>query len=314
MKKYFVMLAMLFAANSAFSQAKKPTIMVVPNDNWCYLNGYMVSYDNQGSTKNVPDYERAFQENSDLVMVVNKISGMMAERGFPLVDMQATMDAIQTRSAINSAIESKSGSGVNESAYDKLMNTARADIKIEISWTINQIGPKRSVSFTLAGKDAYTGKTIVSLSGTGAQSFSVELPILLEEAVLNYIDNFNAGLQKHFDDLFANGREIMVYIEKFSSWDEDLESEYNGMELGEIIEEWMASNTVKGRFNTAFASEERMKFTQVRIPLYDEKGKALDARSYMRKLSNYLKNTPFSIPNKLTTQGLGEITIFLGEK
>jgi len=94
---------------------------------------------------------------------------------------------------------------------------------MELTYTINTTGPKKSVSYTLRGLDAYTDKQIAGDSGTGAPSFSAELPVLLEEAVLAHIDNFNAQLQAHFDDMFANGREIIVRIKKFDSWPDDLE-------------------------------------------------------------------------------------------
>jgi len=114
--------------------------------------------------------------------------------------------------------------------------------------------------------------------------------------------------------MFENGREIIVRIKKFDSWSGDLEQEYDGKELGTILEEWMTANTVKGRYNTTDATENKMLFEQVRIPLYDANGKAMDARGFLKGLQTYLKNTPYAIPNKLMTKGLGQAVIVLGEK
>ena len=105
---------------------------------------------------------------------------------------------------------------------------------------------------------------------------------MLESAVLAHLDNFNSQLQGHFDDLFTNGREITVRIRKWDSFDGDLETEYEGDELGYHIESWIADNTVQGRFNTSDASENRMIFEQVRIPLYDSNNRAVDARGWIR--------------------------------
>ena len=55
-------------------------------------------------------------------------------------------------------------------------------------------------------------------------------------------------------------------------------------------------------------------FEQVRIPLYNDKGRAIDARRYIRGLSKFLKNAPYSIPNKLVMKGLGRATLILGGK
>ena len=179
-------------------------------------------------------------------------------------------------------LTSKSGADINETPIDVLKKVARADIWIQMTWTVNQTGPKKSITFVLQGLDAYTDKQVAGASGTGAPSFTAEFPVLLEEAVISHIDNFNAQLVKHFDDLFANGREVILRIKTFSSFSGDLESEYGGEELGTIIEDWLAANTVQGRFGTTDATESMMLFEQVRIPLYDANGRAVDARSWAR--------------------------------
>lgn len=305
---------LLFCAQTTFAQAKKPTIMVVPSDVWCNQNGYMKSFSNQGETVKVPDYKKAFQENADLLLVISKINGLMAERGFPLKNLESEIKSLEAESAEDALVSSKNGAEVVESPIDKLRKNAKADIIMQLTWEVKQTGPKKSIAFNLQGLDSYTNKQIATAVGTGAPSFSAEVSLLLEEAVLNHLDNFNASLQAHFDDLFANGREIKVRIKKFDSWDGDLESEFNGEELGIIIEEWMSSNSVKGRFSTTTATENMMLFEQVRIPLYDEKGNATDARRYMRNLQKFLQGAPYSIPTKLMAKGLGEVVIILGDK
>ena len=85
-------------------------------------------------------------------------------------------------------------------------------------------------------------------------------------------------------------------------------------ELGVIIEDWLADNTVKGRFSTTDMTESMALFEQVRIDMYNAKGRAQDARRFGRGLSKMLKNEPYLIVNKVMTKGLGEVTIVLGGK
>jgi hypothetical protein len=304
----------LFCHQFTIAQAKKPIIMVVPSDVWCNENGYMRTYDNQGEIVKVPDYKRAFQENSDLVMVISKINGLMSDRGFPLKNLESEIKSLESESAEDALITSKNGAEVAESPIDKLRKNAKADIVMQLTWKLNVTGPKKSVTFNLQGLDSYTNKQIATAVGTGSPSFSAEVPLLLEEAVLNHIDNFNASLQAHFDDLFANGREIKVRLKRFDSWGSDLETEYDGEELGLTIENWMSSNTVQGRFSTTNATNNLMLFEQVRIPLFDDRGNATDARRYMSKLQKFLQAAPYNIPVKLMTKGLGEVVLILGDK
>ncbi|PIZ06023.1 MAG: hypothetical protein COY57_04200 [Flavobacteriales bacterium CG_4_10_14_0_8_um_filter_32_5] len=316
MKKIFIACGlMLLGISMSFGQAKKPTLMVVPSDVWCNTNGYMMEFDDQGTKIKIPDYKKAMQENSDLLLVISAINGMMAERGFPLKNLESAMKMLSSNSAEDNMMASKgSGSGLSESPIDALKKTAKADIIIQMTWTVNITGPKKSISFNLQGLDSYTDKQIATAVGTGAPSFTAEIPVLLQEAVTAHIDNFSASLQTHFDDMFANGREVILKIQKWDDFDGDLETEFDGKELGSIIEEWLAANTQSGRFSTTDMTENMALFEQVRIPLYNAAGRASDARDFAKGLSKFLKDAPYSIPNKLVMKGLGRATIILGGK
>ncbi len=314
MIKCALVLSMMFVSiNVMFGQAKRPTVMVVPSDNWCTINGFMTEWDNQGTKVKIPDYKRAIQENSDLKLVTAKIGELMADRGFVLKVLESTLKSLQSESAEDAILTSKSGAEVTESPIDKLKKTAKSDIIIQIGWTINQTGPKRSITFIMEGLDCYTDKQVAGASGTGPSSFAAELPVLLEEAVLSKLDNFNTQLQNHFEDILANGREISLRIKTFSNSASDLETEYNGEELGAIIEKWLSQNTVQGKFNTTDATAAMMFFEQVRIPLFDANSRALDSRGWAKDLQKMLKDK-YTLTSKLMTKGLGQASIVIGDK
>lgn len=316
MKKYIFLMAALIMPLLMEGQAKKPTIMVVPADVWCSENGYMTTYDNQGDEVSVPDYEKAVQNDMDLVNAITKIGELMAERGLPLKDLASTVRSIRQSSAEDEMTVSRSsGSSLAESPLDKLLNRAKADILVELAWKINTVGPKQSVTYTLRGIDAYTNKQVAAAQGTGAPSFSAEIPVLIEEATLEKMDGFIAQLQAHFDDLMANGREVNVNIRVFDNGSGmSLEDEYDGYELIDIIDDWMAQNTVQHRYSLTDATENMMRFEQVRIPLYRENGMPMDTRRFVTELRRYLSKEPFNITSKVLTKGLGRADLVLGEK
>jgi hypothetical protein len=315
MKTVKIFIAVLFCGLSTivYSQAKKPTIMVVPSDVWCNKNGYMTTYDNQGTQVKVPNYKEALQSDADLLLVISKINELMQERGFPLKNLESSLKSLENQAAEDAVLTSKSGAEAAESPIDKLKQVAKADIWMQLTWTLNKTGPKKTVTFNLQGLDAYTDKQVAGASGTGQPSLASELPVLLEEAVLAHIDNFNAQLQSHFDDMAANGREVALRIRVWDSFDGDLESEYDGTELRDIIEDWVAENTVSGRFSTADATEKIMLFEQVRVPLYNEKNRALDTRGWAVGLQKMLRDK-YQIEAKLMMKGLGQAQLVLGEK
>lgn len=321
MRRILILAILFFSICNAYSQAKKPTIMVVPSDAWCYENGYMTKFDNQGTMIKVPDYNKAFQEDPDLILVISKINEMMANRGFPLKNMESALKSIAQNNAEEAMLTSKTGASIVETPIDKLKKVAKADIILQLTWKINHIGPKKSVTFILQGIDSYTDKEIASASGTGQPSFTVETPVLLEEAVVSHMDNFTYMLQNYFDNLFTNGREVTLRIKVWDDWDYNLDSEFTvgdkQEELSSIIEDWLTDNCVKGRYNFSDGTEDFMTLEQVRIPMVQKdasgRQRAVDARSFTNELRSYLNNK-FHIASKLYVRGLGEAWLILGEK
>ena len=290
--------------------------MVVPADAWCNANGYRTGFTAQGVTTNVPDYKTALQTDMDLLNVITKIGELMAERQFPLKDLASTIRSIEQSGAEDEmTMSSTSGASLSVSPLDRLLDRAKADIMVEVLWKVNTVGPKNSVTYTLRGLDAYTNKQIAAAQGTGAPSFSAEIPVLLEEAVLANMDNFTSQLQAYFDDLQTNGREVAVDIRVFDNGSGlMLEDEYDGTELQEAIDNWMAENTVSHRYSLSDATENLMKFEQVRIPLYKPNGMPMDTRSFVDSLRKYLKNEPYNLTCKTMTRGLGRAILVIGEK
>ena len=310
-----IAIGFLVSTSNLFAQAKKPTIMILPSDNWCEQRYFMTEFDNQGTKQKVPNYKQVFQEDTEIGQVISKLGSLMIDRGFPLKDAEQELKAIEARNAEdNMTTSTSSGSSLAESPLDKLKNKAKADIIIQIWWKVNKTDQGKSVSFILEAFDAYTSKRIASSTGNGTPNNIDIVPILLQNAILANIDPFAAQLQTHFDDLFNNGREILLTVKKWNSWDKNMETEIDGKEITDYVNEWLQKNTVKGKFSMADATENSIRCDQVRIPLYDANNNAMDARQFAKGLQKYLKAAPFNFEVKLMTRGLGEAILVLGEK
>ena len=306
----------LFSIATFAQKAKKPTIMVVPSDVWCNQNGFMQEFNNQGTITRIPDYKRALQSDPTLLQVISQINGMMAERGFPLKNLESALKTLEKQAADdNMRMSSKTGGGVSSSPTDELKKVAKADIWMQITYTVNGRGMK-SIQFTLQGLDAYTDKEIATATGNGEPSTG-STPELMQEAVLAHIDNFNSTLMTYFEDMFVNGREVILRIKVWDDWGEDLETEdYGDDELGILIEDWMSDLTVNGVFNLTDATENMMLFEQVRIPIFyvTSKGKerAYDVRRLGKDLRDKLKE--IGLEAKAENEGLGTVTLWIGHK
>ena len=312
-----IILTTLFAimlSYCSFAQGKKPSIMVIPMDIWCQERGFWDVYEDQGNVVGYPNYQQAVQDSRELMLVISEINSLFQERGYGLKDLSASLKSIAQRNARNTLTTSKNYNSLSVSPLDKLNRQVKADIIVEIDWHINTVGPKYSVTYNIRALDSYTNKQIAGAQGTGKPQFTNELSVLLREAVIANMDNFLYQLQSHFDDCVENGREVVIEVGVFDNgFGDDLETEYDGYELREIIENWMAEHTVKGQFTMVESTENIMLFEGVRIPLLKENGQALDASGFINELRRYLKNT-YIIESKNNSPSLGYAQIVIGEK
>lgn len=315
MKNTLLGLLLIIATADVFSQAKTPKLMIIPMDIWCQERGFWDVYEDQGNIKGVANYERAVQDSRDLMLVISKINSIIKDRGYSqLADLSQSIRNNQRRSARNNLTSSKSGNTLAASSLDELNRQVKADIYVEIDWKVNTIGPKNSVTYNLRALDAYTSEPIAGVQGTGGSSFTAELPVLLEEAVVASIDDFLLQLQAHFDDCIENGRKVTIEIGVFDNGSgQDLETEYRGIELREIIENWIAENTVKHQFTTSESTENILYFEGVRIPLYKANGMPQDAGGFINELRKHLRDT-YNIESKNNSPSLGYTQLIIGEK
>lgn len=313
-KKVFLFLGTLMLALSANSQTKKPTIMILPSDNWCVQRYFVTKFDNQGTDVNVPNYQQAFQEDTELGQVISKVGSVLTSLGYSLKDAEQEIKSLNVKQAEDNVATSKtSGAQLVESPLDILKRRVKSDIIIQIWWKLNREAGGRSASFTLEAFDAYTNKRIATSTGTTKASADA-IPVLLENAVKENIKPFDKQMEQWFADQQKNGREISLTVRCWDNWENDLETEYNGEELTDCIQSWLQKNCVNGAFNLSDGTESFAQFEQVRIPLQDEKGRAMDARAFATNLRKFLQKEPFNITSKIIIRGLGEAVLILGEK
>lgn len=325
MKKILLLVAVLLSSITAFGQAKKPVIMVVPSDAWFVRNGYVMEFDNMGAKTIIPDYERAFLENSEVKVMISAIADFMAQNDFPIQSLEYELKRLKQESAEMALMMGKNDGGmIVETPIERLRRSAKADIILNLDYTIRKMGPRKQIEYTLDAVDAYTSKIISGNQGTSSEvSTTASNTAVLQESVLSFKDNFLSALENHFNDLFTNGREVTVTLLRYDTCPIDFQEEFeiNGMyfELRDIIDAWFAEETVEGRYSMESSSANRLRFNQVRIPVYavnplTGKQTAIDASGFVRDLVNTLKRDPYNLVVGVTPKGLGEVWITIGDK
>ena len=301
-------------------QGKMPTVMIVPSKVYCNNHKCMKTYNNQGQTEYIQDFEKALLDN-DLNQAITALNARLVARGFETKNLSSALNTLKTEKAENAVMMSiEGGASVAETPIDVLRRVANADIWIEINWTENTIkgGSEKTLTFSMSAIDSYTDFVVGGIPPTTSHnsfSSSFNIALAIESAIQGQFDPFCNTMVDYFKTLAAKGRAIKVRVFCWDDWDGNLMEEYDGDELNEIIEDWLADNTVGGKFGAPAISPsgKSMTIEQVRMPLTDAKGRDNDPKRWARGLRNKLKED-YSIPANISTKGLGELLIIVGSK
>lgn len=323
-KKVFLLFTLLFSIfsvnaqsvveNTGSPKALKPIIMVVPEKAWCINHGFV-----RNDNPKVPDYEKALL-NDEVLNVVTKMGGIMQERGYPLKNLQSALDELKNEEAMDKALTSRADGEIMEDDLDKLTRVAQADILVNIAFTRTNYGPRNMVEFRVTSIDAATNKQIGGETGRSSAS-GAPISTLLEESVLGFMDNFTNSIQRHFEDIVANGREGSVIFKIASDCPLNFDSEItlNGDtgELNEVIDYWMNEHAVNGSYTQSAKSRTWLSYEQVRFPLFGKgkfggKPKAINMEGFVKPITSFLSQFGLSVAT--TPIGIGKAYVVLGRK
>ncbi len=313
--KRIILVGLILVCNLGITvgQAVKPRLMVMPSDSYCQRGGYMAD--------GAPNFRRMFCEDANIRLVISELSTIMAKRGFPLENLEQTLKSLDQKQLESSVTENKNYAKMAESELDKIKRMAGPDIILDLDFIIKKNGPQRYIHFNLQGLDAYTNKAVAAASGEGIPTTATAVGTLLEEAVLNYMDNFNAALMTYFNDLGVKGREVVMEVHVWEDAPVNLLSEYEFLgeqvTLSDVVDYWMSENCVEGRFSRVSGSENQITYKQVRIPLYKTvlgKERAINTQGFVNGLRQFLAKPPFNVESKIIERGLGEAWLVIGAK
>ncbi len=297
-----------------YVMAAPPKLMIVPDKTWCIEKGYVIESERNGKKVLREDYDRAFVD-SDFNNVQLAIAQIMAERNFPVVNGQAQAETDDEDEMFDEAFEgAETGSGVQTNAYDELLKRNKPDITLKIGWNVNNAGSIYSADYRIEAIDTYSNKSVAPIAGqTGEVRRTVPLSVALKQTAKGNMDDFCTKLQTYFDDIQTNGREIRCDIRIIDNGSGvTMNQEFEGLELSEIIYNWISDNSVNHQFNQRSSGRNMARYDQIRIPLKDANGRPMDASRWVKGLQEKLKSLGIVCENAST--GLGAGRLYIGEK
>lgn len=269
--------------------AKKPKIIIVPSDALLNKMGLLNQSEDMGEVNYVANYKKFFLDD-EAKACISKFNEMMADRGYPMISLESELKKVQSGKKL----------------------TVASDIKVGLNYNIKKRGPEKLLYAEFEAVDNYSSKPVAAASGESSPAIGVTTINLLQEAVLSNFDKFCNSLQSYFDDVIANGRETSLSL---VASDIDLTEDNGGKSILDETEEWLKASCVNGAYSLDSEEENKLDFSQARIPLFDAQGKGMDARNFYKGLVKHLNSflAPRGLKAKAKSEGLGDVTITISQ-
>ena len=313
LKKYLVDHNIIKGFAADIQGVAKPKMIIFPSDDWCKNEGYV---DKNGNI----DYDLALSDDN-LRDMIAAFEGFMSKNGYEINNLRQELNDFKNSKMYDAAEEY--GNEKAASMKDLLSSTVNADMRIEFDYRVKDEAGKQFVEFNIGVYDAATNKSLFSNVARGTAVYGdAQMVNQLKEAIQNIQDNFLSQINEKFAVMTREGREIVVICDRFESCGTSFNTVFDGDKLSLLINDYIESEVVEGTgFSTDQASANKLKYSQVHIPLYKEKknkrtGKttmvAQYARDFGEGLANYITEIT-SEPCRVEQRGVGKVFVTMGQ-
>ncbi len=288
-----------------------PHVLIVPDMIYCKAHGYVKTFDNMGVLEEIPDYERALNEDASLHGALTQMAQLITDRNSDIVikDLNECINLAKTDAALSAA----AGGDISESIEEAIIRNSSADIIIKLNFDLLKTGPKYAVTYTIRGTDAYTGRTFAPLEGVGAESTSANPVMLLREAIYGSMDSYLNKMLQFYKSMTEKGRMIAFDIKVTSTSPHRMTSRFGDMTLSEYIDDFLYDNSVDGGgLEQMKGGDTFMQYQGVYIPLTATvrgRQRRQGAKDVAQRLVTHLDAIGIQADYKIV--GLGKVNLFI---
>ena len=277
---------LLILALGAFAQQNnvltvQPKIMVIP------------------FTKESEDIRIVLEADVNRRVAVTKVKEAFDNRGFTTVDFTAKLKAALDDHLFTSDNQSDMKSMLVE------MSGADMYVEVEVPPMIST-GGGNAARLILTAYDASTANSISNKVCESPKFNTTDYGALVTRALgkNENVDNkqppcmeeFLNTMQNKFTEIVENGRPVKINfaLNQNSKWKFSSEIKPDGLPFSDVLEAWMAENSVKNNYHIQGTTDLRVYFDEVRIPLLDDNKRNYNPNKFALKIYLFLKSKGFN--------------------
>jgi len=288
MNKIFITQLLLLLFTNVFTQNNvntvQPKIMVIP-------------YVKEGQ-----DIRTILEADFNKRTAVSEVKKAFDSRGFTTVDFVSKLKAAKDNQIMTSDNQTD--------LKTQIVEMSGCDIYVEVEIEPNISSSGNSVNLILQAFEASTGNSLSNENCRSNKFYTNDFAVLSSKAVESCIEPFLNTMQIKFTDIVNNGKSVIVDFSFAQGSPYSMSSEMgaDGLPFSDILEEWVANNSVKNNYHIQGTTDKKMIFDDIHIPLKDANGKNYNSTKYALDIFKFLKSLGLN-PSKIIKSNTIYITI-----
>jgi hypothetical protein len=256
-----------------FGQNNKPTILILPSYEWCIKNGY--TYENLRNAEIVEsiDYIKIFEENIELVKIIESLENNFKERGF---------------NVLNPDIKELNKNELN----DKIKNQKHS---VDYLTFINYNIVNDSIELTLRMYERYWNESIANSKIQFPQYKDYKMESKYSELIAKATDELNSKIFDYLESIKNNGKDIKIVIKRKNDISRNFSNQINEQRIIELLNEYVKKNSLN--YEILESNEIEIHF-RIAIPHFKHKGgkeKLNSPESFAEGMEKYFNKAPFKL-------------------
>ena len=281
-----------------------PQIMVIPSDQTLDAFYCLDKRTIDGKTYYIRNYKEYLTKDTRAKSIFSFIQSKFIERGYMLDDLERSLNNFDTQEALDIA------SNLETDARTSLLTTIKPDIILELDYKSPPARgsyKEKELTYTLTAFDAYTSKSIATVSGNKIKSADVIEQMKSE--MTRQLPTLMGEMQNYFSDLLTKGRQVSITINVAEGSNQNLQdSSIEGDTYADQIIDFIKVNCVKGVYKMQINTKNKLVISNARIKLLNDDGTQYSVYDYARDLQKYLKSK-LGLLSDNNSQGLGNIVL-----
>lgn len=237
-------------------------------------------------TKEGEDIRTVLDNDVNRRIAIARVQEAFDDKGYTTVDFAGRLKAARDARVFTSENQTDIKSQIIEMAGCDIYVVVDVDTKSDQSGS--------SATVALTAYDVATGNSLANKVGSSGKFLTNDLGKLTARAVANSADEFVNSMSRKFDEMAAKGKSLFIdfsFAENSSANMTTPIEKYNKMPLSELLENWLAKNSINGVYHIQGVTKLKLVADEVHVPVLKSNGVAYSTNEFAVEVCKFIGTT-----------------------